>query len=59
MYIDGHLVKTISEYGSTAVPYIMVFRQTWTSSKTHTIVIRVLGTRGHPRFEIDNILVVR
>jgi hypothetical protein len=31
----------------------------WSTSATRTISVRVVGTKGHPRVDIDRFVVVR
>jgi hypothetical protein len=59
VYINGSLVATIDLYASTTQPRRLVFTRSWSTSATRTIVIRVLGTTGRPRVDIDGLLVLR
>jgi hypothetical protein len=36
----------------------MVFTKTWTSSGRHTVRIVSLGTSGHPRVDVDALVVL-
>lgn len=57
VYINGVLVKTVSLHRASHTSRIVVFRKSWTTSATRTVVIRVVGTRGHPRVDFDGIVV--
>lgn len=55
--IDGGTAKVYSLYGPSA-PRQVVFAARFSSVGTHTIRIRVLGTSGHPRVDLDAFLVL-
>jgi subtilisin family serine protease len=57
--IDGVLVRTVSAYASTQSGRWLLFAAAVDPSRSHTIEVRVLGTRGHPRFDVDAFLVLR
>lgn len=59
VYIDGTLVKTVSLYSTTPVDRKLAYVRTWTSTRTHTIRIVVVGTAGHPRVTHDQFYVIR
>jgi subtilisin len=58
VYVDGRYVRTVSLYAAGAQPRRVVFAQHWASSGTHTISIRVAGTAGHPRVDVDAFLLI-
>jgi hypothetical protein len=58
VYIDGALVRTVDLYATT-VSTAHVYSKTWTTSGSHSIRIRVLGTSGRPYVEIDGFGVLR
>jgi hypothetical protein len=53
VYVDGKYVSTVSTYQSSGQGRIVVFAKAWTASGTHTVKLVVVGTSGHPRFDID------
>ena len=53
VYIDGTSIGTVSAYRSSSQSKIVLFARNWSSSGSHTIRLLVLGTSGHPRFDID------
>jgi hypothetical protein len=59
IYVNGVLKQTISLYSPVTRTKRIVARLTWTSLNFRTITIRVVGTAGHPRVDLDAILVLR
>ena len=53
VYIDGTSVGTVSAYRSSSQSKVVLFARNWSSSGSHTVKLLVLGTSGHPRFDID------
>ena len=53
VYVDGVLKKTISLYASTYSAQQVVFAFNWGTTGVHKIKIVALGTRGHPRVDVD------
>jgi len=58
VYVDGALQGTVDLYSKTTIPRQMVFTKTWTSSGRHTVRIVALGTSGHPRVDVDALVVL-
>ena len=56
--IDGRVVATVSLYSSALLPRRAVFTYAWSSAGRHRITIRVSGTAGHPRVDVDGFAVV-
>lgn len=56
-YIDGVLVKTVSEYAGSTKYRQVVAKWGWATPGAHTIKMVNLATSGHPRFDIDGIVV--
>ncbi len=56
--IDGTAVATVSLYSATTQARRIVFTRTFSSAGTHRLTIRVLGTHGHPRINVDGFAVV-
>jgi hypothetical protein len=57
VYLDGKLLATVNLHRTTTSARSVVFSRTWTASGRRTIVIRVAGTPGHPRVDLDSFLV--
>ena len=59
VYVNGTLVKTVSLYSATTSHRQLVYRLGWSTSTTRTVTIKVVGTAGHPRVDIDALYVWR
>jgi subtilisin family serine protease len=59
LYVDGRYVATVNLHRSSWTPRIVVAARSWSSSGAHTVRLVALGTRGHPRVDIDAFLVMR
>ena len=59
VYLDGTYVRTVDLYASTARSRRLLFTTAWASSAAHTLRIRVLGTSGRPRVDVDAFAVLR
>jgi hypothetical protein len=53
VYVNGVLAKTVNLHASTVSKRRVVFATSWSTSATRTITIRVMGTAGHPRVDLD------
>ena len=53
VYVDGAFVQTVDLYSATTTAQAIVFRRNWTTSGAHTIEIRVQGTAGRPKVDVD------
>jgi hypothetical protein len=51
--VDGVLVATVNLYRSSTDARRHVWSRSWSAEGTHVVSVRVLGTSGHPRFDID------
>ncbi len=59
VYVDGVKVTTV-DLNRTSVHYRRVaFTRSWLTSGSHTIKVVVLGTSGHPRVDLDALLVLK
>lgn len=58
IWVDGVLAATVNTYADTTSYRHVVFSKTWSSYAAHTIKVVVLGTAGHPRFDIDAFEVI-
>ncbi len=59
VWLDGSKLATIDLYSSTALARRIVFTRAVSPSVTHTLEVRVLGTSGRPRVDVDAFLVLR
>ncbi len=59
VYVDGRFIATVNLNTATTSVRRIVFARTWSTAGTHTIRIVVLGTAGHPRVDVDDLLVLR
>ena len=59
IYLDRTLVRTISLFASSARGRQVLYRASWGAVGSHTLTIAVVGTSGHPRFDIDGFAVLR
>jgi hypothetical protein len=57
VYVDGVLRKTVDLRAATAHARQVVWSIAFSSSRTHTLKIKVLGTPGRPRVDVDGFLV--
>jgi hypothetical protein len=55
--LDGGAAATVSTNGASLKTAMVVFVKTATSG-THTLLLKVLGTPGHPRVDVDAFLVI-
>jgi hypothetical protein len=58
VFIDGVLATTVDLYASSNQYRRVVFSKSWTQAGPHSIEIRVLGTSGRPRVDLDALVVV-
>jgi hypothetical protein len=56
--LDGHAATTVNTHGSTTKPAMILYTAT-TTAGTHTLVVKVLGTAGHARVDLDAFLVIK
>lgn len=56
VYVDGVLVATVELHAASTAGKRVVFTRDWATSAHHTVVIKVLGTSGHPRVDLDAFL---
>ncbi len=59
VYVNGRFVGKVSLHAGTNRPSGVVASWTWSSVATRTISFRVVGTSGHPRFDVDAFIVLR
>jgi hypothetical protein len=53
IYVNGTKVATVDLYSATAQAQRVVWARSWTSSVSRTVSIRVAGTAGRPRIDLD------
>ena len=56
--LNGGAANTVSTHGASLTTATVVFFKTVTSG-AHTLTLKVLGTSGHPRVDVDAFLVIR
>jgi hypothetical protein len=59
VYINGTFVKTINLYASSTSTKQVVFTKSWSSSAARTLVIKVRGTSGHARVDVDGLQILK
>ncbi len=57
VYINGVLKGTIDLYSATTLKQRVVWSANYSTSATRTITIKVLGTSGRPRVDVDGFIV--
>ncbi len=58
VYIDGVFAANVDTYRTSSAARLLVFSRTWSSSAQRTVEIRVAGTPGHPRVDLDAFVVL-
>ncbi len=59
VWLDGSKLVTIDLYSSTALARRIVFTRAVSPSVTHALEVRVQGTSGRPRVDVDAFVVLR
>jgi hypothetical protein len=57
--VDGIPLAEVSTYKSTKSYRMIVWSISWEESGLHTVQIKPRGTAGHPRIDVDAVLLVR
>jgi parallel beta-helix repeat protein len=57
IYVDGRYVKTVNLWARSFAANRVLYQATWSRSGSHSIKIKVVGTRGHPYVSIDAFVV--
>jgi hypothetical protein len=57
VYVNGVLKATVNLYSATTLRQRIVWSANYATSATRTITIKVVGTAGRPRVDIDGFLV--
>ena len=58
VYVDGAFVRTVDLRSATGAVRRIVFARSWTSPGRHTLEIRVVGTPGRPRVDVDDFVSI-
>jgi hypothetical protein len=58
IYVNGALKATVDLYAAAYQNQRVVWTGSWASSATRTVTVRVVGTRGRPRIDLDAFVVV-
>lgn len=59
VFVDGVLVQTIDLVAASQQIRKIVFGKSFSSSASHTIQVKVVGTTGRPRTDVDAFVVAR
>ncbi len=60
VYLDGKKVATVDLYSATALSRKVIYAaNNLNPSVTHTLIVKVMGTSGRPRVDVDAFVVVR
>lgn len=59
VYVDGVYAATVDLYRVSTQYRALAWARTWTSSRTHTLRLVVVGTAGRPRVDLDALAVLR
>jgi hypothetical protein len=58
IWVDGILAGTVDTWRSRLASRVVVYSTAWASPAVHTVKVRVLGTVGRPRVDLDAFLVI-
>ena len=58
VYMDGSYVATVDLGRSSTLHRSIVFTKSWASSGEHRLRIKVLGTKGRHRVDVDAFVIV-
>ena len=56
--VDGVYRTTVNLYRTSTLARSIAFVASWSSPGAHTITITVVGTKGHPRIDVDAFAVI-
>ncbi|MEW6224457.1 MAG: hypothetical protein AB1627_07480 [Chloroflexota bacterium] len=59
VFVDGVEVPAVKLNRSSTTYRVVAYSISWITSAPHTIVLRPAGTAGHPRVDLDAILVIK
>jgi hypothetical protein len=58
VYVDGAYERTVDLGRATSAARLITVLRSWTTTGRHTLEIRVVGTAGRPRVDVDEFLIV-
>lgn len=58
VYVDGTYVRTVDLRSASSLPRRVVYVRSWASPGRHTLEIRVVGTSGRPRVDLDAFVAI-
>jgi hypothetical protein len=58
VYVDGVYKRTVSTYASATAHHRIVYSVWWPEYGQHSIKLVVAGTAGHPRIDLDGVLMM-
>lgn len=59
VYVDGAYLKTVELHAQTASTRQVLYARSWPVPGAHTLEIKVLGTAGRPRVDVDAFITLR
>ena len=57
VYVNGTLVASINLHAANAAPRRILFATSWSTARSRTVTVRLSGTPGHPRGDVDAFVV--
>ncbi|MEP7378043.1 MAG: choice-of-anchor D domain-containing protein [Chloroflexota bacterium] len=59
VYVNGVLAATVDLYSPTATSKVVAWAGSWDTASARTVTIKVLGTSGRPRVDLDAFLIIK
>ena len=59
VWVDGVYAGSVSLHASTTSYRKVVWSRSWATAGAHTVTLVVVGTSGHPRVDVDALVVAR
>ena len=59
VYVNGSYVATVNLQSSTWQYRELAWQKTWSTTRTRTVKLVVVGTAGHPRVDLDAFVVIK
>jgi hypothetical protein len=53
IYVNGTYIASVNLHAASSTARVVMFSKAWTTAATRTVTVRVLGTIGHPRVDVD------
>ena len=57
VYVNGTLVTSVNLHAATTAHRRVLFSTSWSTAASRTVTIRISGTAGHPRGDVDAFVV--